>query len=160
MAAIVIPMVPLGIAVGNLPWGDFQTFLFNLHKSLGIVVLALVLVRIGYRLTHRPPPLPPSIPRPQRLAAEAIHIALYAILLALPVIGWVGTNAFGEPMKVFWSVTLPALAEKNTPLSDTLWTLHKVLGLTLGVLILGHAGAALAHRFLLKDTVLGRMWPP
>ncbi|UOK73409.1 cytochrome b [Ancylobacter polymorphus] len=160
MAAIVITMVPLGIAVNYLPWDAFQDWLFNLHKSLGIVVLGLVVVRLGYRLTHKPPPLPASIPPSQRLLAESVHIVLYVILFAMPVIGWIGTNAYGEPMNVFWSVTLPAVTGKNEAVSDVLWTMHNVLGLTLGGLILVHAGAALAHRFVLKDGVLGRMWPP
>lgn len=73
---IVISMVPQGIAVNHLPWDDFQTFLFNLHKSLGIIVLVLVVMRIGYRLTHRPPPFPPSVPPARRLAAESLHFAL------------------------------------------------------------------------------------
>ena len=160
MALIVICMVPLGIAVNYLPWDGFQDFLFNLHKSLGIVVLALVVIRLIYRLTHKPPALPSSVPRPQRLAAEAVHICLYAILVAMPIIGWVGTNAYGEPMNVFWSVTLPAVADKNKELSDILWATHNVLGLALGALITLHAGAALAHRFVLRDEVLNRMWPP
>ncbi len=160
MAAIVIAMVPLGIAVNYLPWNAFQDWLFNLHKSLGIVVLGLVVVRLAYRLTHKPPPLPASVPPYQRLLAESVHVVLYIILFAMPVIGWIGTNAYGEAMNVFWSVTLPAVTEKNEPLSDVLWTLHNVLGLTLGGLIVVHAGAALAHRFVLKDRVLGRMWPP
>jgi cytochrome b561 len=58
MAVLVITMVPLGIAVNYLPWNAFQTWLFDLHKSLGIIILALVLIRLAYRLTHRPPPLP------------------------------------------------------------------------------------------------------
>lgn len=62
MAAIVITMLPLGIAVNYLPWDAFQDWLFNLHKSLGIVVLGLVIIRLAYRLTHKPPPLPTSIP--------------------------------------------------------------------------------------------------
>lgn len=78
----------------------------------------------------------------------------------MPVIGWIGTNAYGESMDVFWSVTLPAVTGKNEAISAVLWTLHNVLGLTLGGLIVVHAGAALAHRFVLKDGVLGRMWPP
>jgi cytochrome b561 len=92
--------------------------------------------------------------------AEAVHIALYAILLAMPIIGWVGTNAYGEPMQVFWSLTLPSLIGKNEAPSDILWDAHNSLGLTLGGLIVLHAGAALAHRFLFKDDVLFRMWPP
>lgn len=160
MAAIVITMVPLGIAVNYLPWDAFQDWLFNLHKSLGIVVLGLVIVRLAYRLTHKPPPLPASIPPSQRLLAESVHIVLYVILFAMPLIGWIGTNAYGEPMNVFWSVTLPAVTGKNEAVSAVLWTMHNVLGLTLGGLILVHAGAALAHRFVLKDGVLGRMWPP
>lgn len=117
------------------------------------------MVRLACRLTHSPPPLPP-MPRSQRLAAEAVHVALYLILIAMPLIGWLGTNAYGEVMTVFWSLPLPALVAKNPPLSDALWLAHNVLGLTLGALIVLHAGAALAHRFVFHDPVLARMWPP
>lgn len=160
MAAIVICMIPIGIAVNYLPWDALQDWLYNLHKSLGIIVLGLVVTRLAYRLTHKPPRLPASLPRYQRLVAEAVHVALYAILLAMPLIGWIGTNAYGEQMTIFWSVPLPTLVGKNPPLSDTLWLAHNVLGLTLGALIVVHAGAALAHRFLFRDEILGRMWPP
>lgn len=80
--------------------------------------------------------------------------------MALPVIGWVGTHAYGEPVDRFCSVTLPVLVEKNEPLPEALWTLHNASGLASGGLIVVHAGAALAHRFIIKDAVLGRMWPP
>ncbi|MBM6595471.1 cytochrome b [Microvirga pudoricolor] len=159
MAVLVIGMVPLGIAVNYLPWDAFQTWLFNLHKSLGILLLALIAIRIAYRLTHRPPPLPSALPAYQRVLAEGVHMALYGIILAMPIIGWVGTNAYGEPMDVFWSVTLPKLVDKNEALSEALWTLHNGLGLALGGLVTIHAGAALAHRFVRQDQVLARMWP-
>lgn len=160
MAAIVIAMVPIGIAVNYLPWNALQDWLYNLHKTLGIAVLALVAIRLAYRLAHRPPSLPASMPRAQRAAAEAVHVVLYALLFAMPLIGWVGTNAYGEEMSILWGLPLPAIVGKNQALSDFLWPLHNVLGLTLGGLIILHAGAALGHRLLLKDDVLARMWPP
>ncbi len=87
--------------MNHLPWNAFRDWLFNLHKSLGFVVLGLVIIRFIYRLTHRPPPLPASIPPYQRVKAEIIHTALYVLLFAMAIIGWVGTNAHGEPMNIF-----------------------------------------------------------
>lgn len=160
MALIVICMIPVGIAITYMNGGPLQDWLYAMHKSFGFVVLVLVVLRLGYRLGHRPPPLPPSVPLMQRVAAEAVHVAIYVILFAMPILGWLGTSAYGAPMSIFGLFDLPPLLAKDEPLSDRLFDLHQTLGLILAGLIVVHVGAALMHRFVIKDTVLQRMWPP
>ncbi|MBS7539193.1 cytochrome b [Ancylobacter lacus] len=160
MAVFVVGLIPAGLIMANMDSGPLQDRLFVLHESFGALVLVLALVRLGYRLRHPPPPLPPEVPAWQRRAAGAVHALIYAALIAMPLTGWAGTHAFGAPVTIFWLFDLPAFIGKDEALAGRLFSLHLALGLALGGLVVLHAGAALGHRFLRRDTVLARMWPP
>lgn len=160
VALIVLGMIPVGITMGRLDSGPLQDWLFFLHEACGFTVLVLVLVRLGYRVTHKPPPLPSSVPRWQRFAAENVHTALYVLLIAQPIVGWLGANAFGATVSVFGLFDLPMLLAKNEPLAERILAVHDVVGFTIAGLLVVHIGAALMHGFIQKDGVLQRMWPP
>ncbi len=160
MAVLVVGLIPVGLIMANMEGGPLQDRLFVLHESFGALVLVLALVRLGYRLRHPPPPLPPEVPAWQRRAAGLVHGLIYAALIAMPLIGWAGTHAFGAPVNIFWLFDLPAFIGKDEALANRLFSLHLALGLALAGLVVLHAGAALAHRFVRRDTVLARMWPP
>ena len=100
-AAAILLMLPLGWASANEWGGTWQDSLYDLHRSIGAALIPLVLVRVIYRITHPPLPLPEAIPPLQRLAAAGTHGALYALLLAQPVIGWIATSAYPAPIPVF-----------------------------------------------------------
>ncbi len=156
-AALVVVMLIVGVIIANEWGGKAQDFLYSLHKSTGALVLVLVLVRLAYRLGHKPPPLPDDIPDLQKLAAQATHWALYALLIIQPLLGWAGTSAYPAPVSFYGLFDLPALVAPNRALSDRLLGLHGLVGLTLAGLAALHIGAALFHHFVRRDRVLLRM---
>lgn len=157
VAILVLGMIPVGIALESLPKGNVQDTFYALHKSTGFVVLLLMIGRIVWRLTNPPPPSEPTIARWQVGASHAVHWSLYAILLAMPILGWAGSNAFGAPVSIYGLFTLPDLVSKDEALSKTLLGIHGTLGLLAAALIIIHIAAALYHRFVRKDGVLARM---
>jgi cytochrome b561 len=154
MAVLVLVMVPLGVAIANEWVGPV---LYDLHKTLGVILAALILVRIAYRLTHKPAPLPPDIAPLQRLAAGTVHALLYTLLLVQPFIGWIATSAYPAPVPFFRLFNMPLIWPANRALSDQLFVVHRTIGVTIGILALMHIGAALHHHFVRRDGVLRRM---
>ncbi|MBS0342678.1 MAG: cytochrome b, partial [Proteobacteria bacterium] len=133
--------------------------LFVWHKSTGLLVLLLVVVRLAWRLTHTAPALPADMPRWERRAAAASHFLLYAAMLALPLSGWVVNSASGVPFSIYWLVPLPAIAPVDRHVTDVASAVHLVLGILLIALVAIHVVAALRHHFIKRDDVLVRMLP-
>jgi cytochrome b561 len=129
-----------------------------LHKSIGLTVLALVLLRILWRLSERRPVEEPA-PRWQQLAARAVHGLLYVLIVAIPLSGWWFNSVSGKPLQWFKQFNLPALAVKNDGLRDFAQGVHQYLFWLLIALLLAHVGAALKHHVFDKDNVLRRMLP-
>lgn len=157
MAVLIILLIPGGIMLEHLPEGTIQNTAYNMHRSLGFVVLVLAVLRLGYRLTHRPKPLGPEIAAWQKGVSHAVHWALYLLMIAQPIVGWVATNAFGAPITVFGLFELPMLVAKTESLVKPLFGLHKLMGVSMGALILMHVGAAFMHLIVHKDGVMQRM---
>jgi cytochrome b561 len=132
--------------------------LFALHKSIGLTVLALFLLRVLWRAIDRRPPDVPA-PRWQHLAAKTVHGFLYALIAAIPLSGWAFNSAHGFPLQYFKQFNLPALVEKNPELSDTLGTVHVYLFWFLLLVLVAHVGGALKHHFIDRDDTLRRMLP-
>jgi cytochrome b561 len=128
---------------------------FNLHKSVGLTILALMLVRVLWRASHRPPPLP-TLPAWQARLASLTHVGIYALLLLLPLAGYFGSVFSGYPVK-FFGVTLPAWGSRSTGLKDLFSALHLVGGTALAALVVLHVAAALKHAFIDRDGLLSRM---
>jgi cytochrome b561 len=156
-AALVLTLLPLGLVIANKWGGPLQDFLYNLHRSIGAVVIPLVIVRLGYRITHAPVPLPADVPPLQQAAARATHWALYALLMVQPFIGWVATSAFPAPIPVFGLFELPPIWSADRPLSDRLFVVHGLIAAAIAGLATLHIGAALYHQFVRRDGVLMRM---
>ena len=156
-AAAILLMLPLGWASANEWGGSWQDWLYNLHRSIGAALIPIILVRVIYRITHPPSPLPEAIPPLQRLAAAGTRGALYALLLAKPVIGWIATSAYPAPIPVFGLFELPPLWGANRPLSDRLFSLHAAFGIAIAIVVALHVAAACHHHFVRKDRVLLRM---
>src|SRR5262249_25612676 len=97
-AFLILLMIPLGIVIANDCGGAAQDFLYDLHRSLGVTITPLVILRIIYRWRHPPAPLPDDIVPMQRIAAEATHWALYALLIVQPFTGWIATSAYRAPV--------------------------------------------------------------
>ena len=156
-AVIVICMIPAGIYMANASPGPAQDLVFHLHRSFGVLLLAIVLVRFAYRLRHPPPPLPLGISMIQRRAAHAVYGALYALLIVQAIIGWIATSAYRAPILVFWLFELPPIWPEDRPFSEAMFVVHDVFGFVIAALALLHIAAALHHQFVRKDGVLMRM---
>jgi cytochrome b561 len=129
------------------------------HKTSGILVLVLMLVRLGLRGRFGAPSFAPSMSTPVRRLAAATHVALYVLVIAMPIIGWAATAAGGFPVTfVVWN--LPGLVPKNESLSETLFALHGAVGVIILVLLAMHIAGALRHRYVLRDGVFRRIAVP
>ena len=129
-----------------------------LHKSIGLTVLALVLLRLAWRMLDRRPPDEP-MPRWQRLGAHLVHGVLYVLIVAIPLSGWWFNSVTGKPLQWFKQFNLPALAEKNDELRGFAHDVHEYLFWFLVLVLLAHVGAALKHHVFDNDNVLRRMLP-
>ncbi len=159
IALLIFTVFPLGIYMHDLPLSPHKLQLYSYHKWLGVTVFLLMLIRLYWRLTHRPPALPQSMPRWERLAAEGVHYLLYALLFAIPVSGWLMSSAKGFQTVWFSVLPLPDLVGKDKALGDALKQLHELFNFTLFGLLGGHIGAALKHHFIERDGILARMLP-
>jgi cytochrome b561 len=157
VAALMLTMIPIGIAMANADFGPAQDTLYHLHRSTGAILLPLMLVRLIYRLMNPPPPLPNEIPASQRLAAHAVHWALYAAVIGQAIVGWIATSAYRAPIMVFWLFELPPIWREDRAFSDAMFMVHRNLGILIVLLLAAHIGAALYHHFIRKDRVLMRM---
>ncbi len=166
-ALAVFGLLGLGFVMTSLPPASSLQFqLFQWHKSVGISVLALTLLRLAWRLLYRPPALPAAMPVWEKLAAEANHVLLYALLLLMPLCGWalVSVARFNVPTVLYGVLPwphLPVLATlpDKAPVETLMRRLHDAGGWLLVALLALHIGAALRHHWLLGDDVLRRMLP-
>ncbi len=144
--------------------------MIDLHKSIGITVLGLALLRVLWRLSHRPPSLPRSYPRLERVGAHAAHLLLYALILALPISGWIHDSAFKlaaqHPLRLFGLVPWPriapimALDPATRERVHALWfQIHASLAYVLYALLALHILGALKHQFIDREPELGRILP-
>ena len=131
----------------------------DVHKALGITVLALTIVRILWRLGHKPPPLPASTPAWQKLLSRIVHFLFYALLILLPLSGWVWMSAADRPIDFFGLATIPTIVAPNEGLADVMHDRHEVLGLAMLGLAVVHIVAALKHQFFDRNGLIGRMNP-
>lgn len=129
-----------------------------LHKSIGLTVLALFLLRLLWRLLDSRPPVEPA-PRWQRRLARAVHAVLYVLMAAIPLSGWWFNSTSGKPLQWFKLFNLPALAPKNKPLADIAIDVHQYLFWFLVAVLVVHVAAALKHHVFDNDNVLRRMLP-
>lgn len=156
---LVVAMFLTAWYMTGLPIGPDKIKLYNLHKSIGIAVGALMILRLLWRLVSPPPPLPADMAGWERAAAHAAHAALYLLLIAQPLVGWLHSSAANFPVVVFNLFTLPPLVAPSESLKGQLEAVHGAIAWALLILIALHVAAALRHHFLLKDDVLRRMLP-
>jgi cytochrome b561 len=155
-AVLVLGLIPVGIIMHNMEASPLQDRLYNLHRSTGTVLLPLVIIRLLYRWTHPPLPLP-DMPALQRFAAESTHWGLYALLIVQPIVGWAATSAYRAPIIIYGLFELPPILPVNQPLAERLFGVHRWLGILMALMVCAHVGAALFHHFVNRDRVLMRM---
>lgn len=158
VAALVLVQLPLGWAAVAWRMSPLKLDLFVWHKSIGLVVLVTMVMRLLWRIVdaRRPPPRGPAW---SRRAASTVHAALYGVLFALPLSGWIINSAANVPFRIFRVVPLPAIVAPDKALADAASRAHLLLLVVLVALLAVHVGAALWHQRVRRDDVLARMLP-
>lgn len=158
MASLILTALPLGFYMHDLPLSPQKLQLYAWHKWLGVTVLILLVPRLVWRWLNPPPPALPG-PCWQLLAASAVHLLLYGLMLAIPLSGWLMSSAKGFPVVYLGVLPLPDLVSKDEALAELFKQLHLLLNLALlGPLAL-HLGAVLKHQLIDRDGTLRRMLP-
>lgn len=159
MGLLIVIVLAIGLLMGRVEPGPVMNKLFDLHRSLGLIALGLIILRAWLRWRGPLPPDVPGMPPVQTLVVKIVHLGFYGILLALPVLGWLGSSAYGAPVIFFGQFTLPALVGPDKALAAQLFFLHEVGAFTLIGLIILHVLGVLYHQFVLRDGLLHRMGP-
>lgn len=159
MAIMVIGMLAFGLYMTSLSISLAKLKYYGWHKETGILVLLLVTVRLLWRISNTIPTLPNHLAEWQKLAAHGAHYALYFLMIAMPLTGWLMSSAAGLPVSFFGLFTLPDIIGPNETTRQFLATTHEYLAYLLIFMIIAHASAALQHHFYYKDDILRRMLP-
>jgi cytochrome b561 len=161
IAAFIIALVGIGIYMVQLPDIGFdarKVTLILVHKQIGVAALLLVCVRWIWRQINPSPQLVETLPEWQKVIAITVHLCLYALMVALPITGWIMSSYAGIPVW-FLGLALPDLVLPNERLFEKFQQLHDWLGYAIAVLICLHAAAALRHHFVFHDITLRKMLP-
>lgn len=160
VAALAFIVVGLGWAMTGASRGsDSRELLLFLHRSVGLLVLALMVFRIVWRLTHPPPPFPPGFPRIEAAAAHADHALLYMFFVVMPLTGLLNAAAAGHPVSFFGLFAIPPLLPQDPALSQIAVAIHLAGQFVVYALVAIHVAAALMHYFVRRNRILDRMLP-
>lgn len=160
IAALILLLGVVGLTMGELPKTPKYFWVYTAHKSLGLTVLALVIVRLGWRLYAGAPKPVPGTPGWQERIADATHALLYVMIFAIPLSGWLYDSASGlRPFRWFGLIAVPKLSAPNEHLRDLWHTVHEWGFWLLIAVVLAHAGAAFYHHLFQRDATLARMLP-
>jgi cytochrome b561 len=158
MAVCILAMLFIGVGMVSTIAPEYLT-LVGIHKPLGILILILALIRLVVRLVYGAPPLPLDLPEPMKLAAYLSHYALYALMIAMPLIGWAMLSAANYPVTLWSGFSLPQIVPQSASLHTLLWNAHFYLAFLFFALILMHLAAGLFHALIRRDGVFDAMGP-
>ncbi len=159
VVALILTIAYHGLTMGDLPNGPDKIKTYALHKSIGITILSLVALRLLWRVYAGTPHPAPGTPHWQARIASLTHWAMYALLFAMPLSGWVLNSAAGFPLQWFGLFNLPYIVGKNHDLYELAQEAHEIMFWLLALLVAAHAGAAFYHHLFLRDATLMRMLP-
>jgi len=159
VAAFVFAQISLGVWMVGIPKAPpgIQVYWVNVHKSIGITLGLIILVRLLWRLTHRAPPLPPTVPQWQRIAAKTSHVMLYVCMIVMPLSGYLGSSFTKDPI-IYWGMRLPHWGWEAPALKELCSEVHSVTVIVFITLIAVHIAGALKHLLIDRDGVFQRMW--
>jgi len=159
IALMILGQFGLGIWMDDGATRADKPFYESVHASVGITILALILLRLLWRLTNVVPAPPPATPRWQRRLANGVHVALYVVAFATVLAGWLMAGTHREPIPIwlFGIIEMPQLMGPGSPLHEPLEEAHVILAFTLMALVAVHTAAALYHAVVLRDDVMRRM---
>ena len=156
MAVAIIAMLFIGVGMVSTVAPDYLS-LVSLHRPLGIAILVLALLRLAVRLKFGAPPLPADLPAPMKLAAHLSHVALYGLMIAMPLLGWAMLSAAAYPAIMIGGWSLPAIVPQSDSLHTLLWNAHRALAIVFFALILLHLAGGLFHALVRRDGVFQAM---
>ena len=160
VAVLVLVMIGLGLYMTDIPRGTPErTFFYNLHKSIGVTVAIVVLIRLWWRFGHPPPPLPTSVPAWQVQASRLSHALLYLCLILMPLSGFSASQFTKYGVTYFGLFKIPPVGWENKVIYDFLQGIHGVTAVLLIALVIIHVAAALKHLLFDRDRVFVRMLP-
>lgn len=157
MALLIIITWSIAIAIDDMPLSPARISWLSWHKWLGTTIFFLVLFRLMWRATHPAPPLNLVMPAWQEWVMKLTHLALYLLMLAIPLVGWLMSSAKGYTVNYFGLFELPDLVDKDKALGHLLKEIHELLANGLMILVVLHVLAALKHQWIDKDGLLSRM---
>jgi len=160
VAVAVIALLVIGPVMKRLvPEGSLRDNLYNFHEALGAVVLIVMLARLVRRMAFGAPAPDATMPPIEQRASLWAQYALYTLLFVITVLGWAGTNAYGDPVNVFGLFDFPAILGKDQPLSDRIFVWHLMCGIVIAAIVALHVAGALYHWLIKRAGVLQRMLP-
>lgn len=166
MAALIICMVPLGLFMTSIPWEpapganpELKGRLYELHKSGGLIIFMLAVVRVLLRLTRGAPAPVATLTPFERVASTTLHHLLYLLIFVVPLSGWIATSMCCPPVNLFWTVPLTLPISGTLESSQPVYLVHFSAVALMSFLVIGHVGAALMHLVIKRDGVFRRMWP-
>lgn len=158
MAICIISMLFIGVGMVSTVMPKYVPLVAT-HKTLGMAILVLALLRLGVRFYSGAPPLPASLPEPMKLAARLSHYLLYALMIAMPLLGWAMLSTAAYPIVLLGNLRLPAILPQSDRLHTVFWDAHFYLAFAFFALILAHIAAALFHLLVRRDGVFQAMAP-
>ena len=150
-------LVAAGLHPSPVPYADVVTT--TIHKTLGIAILALVLVRLALRIRFGAPSLPADLPLPMKLAAHLSHYALYGLMFVMPLLGWAMLSAAEYPVVLYGKSFLPSILPQSDRVHTLLWNAHYYLAFAFFALVLMHVAAAMFHALVRRDGVFETIAP-
>jgi cytochrome b561 len=156
MAICILTMLFIGVGMVSTVTPTYLS-LVQIHKPLGIAILLLALIRLGFRIFYGAPALPADLPEPIKLAANLSQVIFYVLMIGMPLIGWAMLSAASYPVVLFGGVHLPPILPLNPTLHTLLWRAHYLLAFAFFAFILMHVGAILFHKLIRNDGVFETM---
>ena len=157
--ALLVVQFAIAWTMPDIGRGSVPTGLIGWHLSVGVAILAVMIVRLAWRLTHPAPPAPADLAPALATLSRVTHYLLYSVLIVLPILGWANASARGWAVKLFGVVPLPALMAKGSALGHSLGDVHATLATVLLAIVALHVAGALYHAVVLKDRTVQRMLP-
>jgi len=159
IAAVLLIQIPLAWYMTDLPLGPDKFAKYALHKSFGMTLFTLAVVRLVWALIGKRPQLPPGTKLYEKILAKVTQGLLYLIVLVMPISGWIMSSAANVPVTIFGVLTLPSLVAPNEQLMESMEEVHEIQAIVLLTLVTVHFLAGLKHHFIDRDNVLHSMLP-
>jgi cytochrome b561 len=158
-ALCVAVLVPVGLAMTRTPEGAFTNALYEIHKSFGIVIFVVMMARLAVRLAVGAPPPAEGLTSLERVVSKVVHVALYVLLVAMPIGGYAATSSCCAPVALFWVLPMPFAFSLGEEATKTVFKMHETGAFVLIGLVIFHLAGVINHALVRRDDVLARMWP-